>query len=203
MSSSTRSSSPPSATHAFLTQNFTNPFPCSHFFCAYEVAQSPHKNSMSGANTRSVLARFGDNNWEKGEDFVKTFYVKKLVWEMEGSLSACWMTCSGFRLRYDHIAKVVQSRMANYFQISPPLVFSYRLSFSPTTESYRLEFEFEESLPRKTASIFKEGIGHESNEAANQEKQIFLLCQISPSALSTRDLGTRLDKNKTVMASKN
>ena len=35
-----------------------------------------------------VLARFGDNNWEKGEDFVKTFYVKKLVWEMEGSLSA-------------------------------------------------------------------------------------------------------------------
>ena len=43
---------------------------------------------MSGANTRSVLARFGDNNWKKGEDFVKTFYVKKLVWEKEGSLSA-------------------------------------------------------------------------------------------------------------------
>ena len=43
---------------------------------------------MWGANTKSVLARFGDNNWEKGEDFVKTFYVKKLVWEMEGSLSA-------------------------------------------------------------------------------------------------------------------
>ena len=43
---------------------------------------------MSGANNRSVLARFGDNNWEKGEDVVKTFYVKKLVWEMEGRLSA-------------------------------------------------------------------------------------------------------------------
>ena len=43
---------------------------------------------MSGANTRSALARFGDNNWEKGEDFGKTFYVKKLVCEMEGSLSA-------------------------------------------------------------------------------------------------------------------
>ena len=42
---------------------------------------------MSGADTRSVLARFGDNNWEKGENFVETFYVKKLVWEMEGSLS--------------------------------------------------------------------------------------------------------------------
>ena len=36
------------------------------------------------------------------------------------------------------------------------------------------------------------GIGQESNGAANQEKQIFLLCQISPSASSTRDLGTRL-----------
>ena len=43
---------------------------------------------MWGANTRNVLARFGDNNWEKGEDFLKTFYVEKLVWEMEGSLSA-------------------------------------------------------------------------------------------------------------------
>ena len=42
---------------------------------------------MSGANTRSVLARFGDNNWEEREEFVKTFYVKKLVWEMDGSLS--------------------------------------------------------------------------------------------------------------------
>ena len=42
---------------------------------------------MWGANTRSVLARFGDNNWEKGEDFEKTFYAKKLVWEVEGSLS--------------------------------------------------------------------------------------------------------------------
>ena len=65
-------------------------------------------------------------------------------------------------------------------------------SFSPTAEISRLELEFEESLPRKTASIFKEGIGQESNGTANQEKQIFLLCQISPSASSTRDLGTRL-----------
>ena len=57
-------------------------------FCAYEVAQSLHENSMWGANTRGVLARFDDTSWEKGEDFVKTVYVKKLVWEMEGSLSA-------------------------------------------------------------------------------------------------------------------
>ena len=65
-------------------------------------------------------------------------------------------------------------------------------SFSPTAEIPRLELEFEESLRRKTASIFQEGIGQESNGAANQEKQIFLLCQISPSASSTRDLGARL-----------
>ena len=114
---------------------------------------------------------------------------------MEWSLSARWMTCLGFRKRYGHVAKVVQSRMANYFQNSPPLVFSYRLSFSRTAEISRLELEFEECLPRKTASIFKEGIGQESNEAyickklkneaANQEKQIFLLCQISSSASST------------------
>ena len=58
------------------------------FFCAYEVAQSPHENSMWRANTRSVLASLGDNNWEKGEDFVKTCWVKNLVWEMEESLSA-------------------------------------------------------------------------------------------------------------------
>ena len=47
-------------------------------------------------------------------------------------------------------------------------------SFSPTAEISRLELEVEESLPRKTASIFKEGIGQESNGAANQEKQIFI-----------------------------
>ena len=65
-------------------------------------------------------------------------------------------------------------------------------SFSPTAEISRLELELGENLPLKIASIFKEGIGQESNGAANQEKQIFLLCQISPSASSTKDLGTRL-----------
>ena len=54
------------------------PLPLFAAFCACEVAQSSHHVvHMSGANTRSVLARFGSNNWEKGEDFVKTFYIKK------------------------------------------------------------------------------------------------------------------------------
>ena len=83
--------------------------------------------------------------------------------------------------------------MANYFQSFLLASFPIGFSFSPTAEISRLELEFEESLPRITASIFKEGIGQESNVAANQEKQISLLCQISPSASSTRDLGTRLE----------
>ena len=43
-------------------------------------------------------------------------------------------------------------------------------SFSPTAGITRLELEFEERLPRK---IFKEGVGQESNGAANQEKNKF------------------------------
>ena len=50
---------------------------------------------MSGANTRTVLAKFCDNNWEKGNYFVKTFFVKKPVWEIEGSARTRWMTCLG------------------------------------------------------------------------------------------------------------
>ena len=84
--------------------------------------------------------------------------------------------------------------MANYFQTFLLSSFLIGFSFSPTAEISMLELEFEESLSRKTASIFKEGIGQESNRAANQEKQTFLVCQISPSASSTRDLGTRLGR---------
>ena len=86
----------------FFDTKLYKPLPLFIFFCAYKVAQSLHENSRWGANTRSILARFGDNNWEKGEDFVKTFYVKKLVWEMEGSLSAR----TGWRVKwYDLVAK--------------------------------------------------------------------------------------------------
>ena len=80
--------------------------------------------------------------------------------------------------------------MASYFQIFPPLVFSYRLFIFTN----RGNFQARTWVWRKFAAEnrVKEGIGQESNGAANQEKQIFLLCQISPSASSTRDLGTRL-----------
>ena len=78
------------------------PLPLFAFFCAYEVAQSPHENSMSGANTRSVLVRFGDNNWEKGEDFVN-FLRQKTCVEDGGELERAR---AGWRVkRYDHVAK--------------------------------------------------------------------------------------------------
>ena len=75
--------------HMLFDTKLYKPLPLfTFFFWDYEVAQSLHENSMLRTNTRSVLARFGDNNWEKGKDFVKTFCLKKLVWEMEGNLSA-------------------------------------------------------------------------------------------------------------------
>ena len=57
------------------------------------------------------------------------------------------------------------------------LSFFYRRFFLPTAEISRLELEVKESLPRKPALSFKEGIAQESNGAANQEKQISLPCR--------------------------
>ena len=80
---------------------------------------------MWGANTRSVLARFGANNWEKGEDFVKNFYVKKLVWEMEGSLSA--RARAGGRVKwYDHVAK--SELRENFAKVAKILLLSQKYS---------------------------------------------------------------------------
>ena len=61
----------------YLPHVLYKPLPLFAFFWAYEVAQSPHEKTMSGANTRSVLARFGDNNWKKGGGFCKNFLRQK------------------------------------------------------------------------------------------------------------------------------
>ena len=106
---------------------------------------------------------------------------------MEGSLSAPWMMCLGFRYWYDHVAKVVRSRMANYFQISPPFVFSYRLFIFSNRGNFQVGTWVRRKFAAENRVNFQRGIGQESNGAANQEKQIFLLSQISPSASSTRD----------------
>ena len=94
---------------------------------------------------------------------------------MEGSLSACWMACLGFR----NGTILLQKLFNPEWQITPKcfLLSSFLIgfSFSPTAEISSLEFEFEENLLRKTTSIFKEGIGQESNGAANQEKHFLTL----------------------------
>ena len=97
-----RAQAPISHTCFFDTKLY-KPLPLFAFFCAYRVAQSSHENSIWGANTRSLLARFGSNNWEKGEDFVKTFYIKKTCVGDGGELESAR---AGWRVkRYDHVAK--------------------------------------------------------------------------------------------------
>ena len=81
--------------------------------------------------------------------------------------------------------------LPNFFLLSSFLI---GFSFSLTVEKSSPRKVSAEDVPRKT---FKEEIGQESNGAANQEIQIFLLCQISPSASSTRDLETRLSEDAT------
>ena len=83
--------------------------------------------------------------------------------------------------------------MANYFQIFSPLVFSYRVFIFANRGNFQARTSSWDWRKFAAENRVKEGIGQESNGAANQEKQIFLLCQISPSASSTRDMGTRLD----------
>ena len=57
---------------------------------------------MWGANTRSVLARFGDNNWDKG-GFCKNFLRQKTCVGEGGELER---PRAGWRVkRYDHVAK--------------------------------------------------------------------------------------------------
>ena len=85
---------------------------------------------------------------------------------MEGSLSARWMTCLGFRW-YVHVAKVVQSRMTNHFQIFSPLVFSYRLFFFTNRGNFQVRILVRRKFAAENRGNFQEGIGQESNGAAN------------------------------------
>ena len=61
--------------HFWNNKTLQTPPPIRSFFFAYKVAQSLDENNMSGVNTTSFLARFGDNKQEKGEGFVKPFNV--------------------------------------------------------------------------------------------------------------------------------
>lgn len=51
------------------------------WFNFFEIAQSPHENNMSEAHTKSVLVRFCNNSWKKGNDFLRLCRIKKHVGE--------------------------------------------------------------------------------------------------------------------------
>ena len=70
------------------------------------------------------------------------------VFEMEGSLSASWMTCLGFRYGTIMLQKLFRQITSKFFLLSSFLI---GFSFSLTAEISRLELEFEERLPWKTA----------------------------------------------------
>ena len=174
---------------------------------------------MSGANTRSVLARFGDSSWEKGEDFVKTFYVKKLVWEMEGSLSAralddVWNYT--IMLRKANWDKTSYCRKSFWKQIWPSCRKSLSTSFCVCLVSWKQwNLEIRANIPKSCRRLVV-SLLYASKSAlvalAFTAPNLCWACalaspvtfltgdhamqigfgQISPSASSTRDLGRRL-----------
>ena len=116
---------------------------------------------------------------------------------MEGSLSARWMTCWDLGNGTIMLQKLFQSRMANYFHIFPPLVFSYRLFFFTNRENFQVRTWVWRKFAAEIRVNFQRGDWAGVKWSSQSKKQIFLLCQISPSASSTRDLGTRLAVNGT------
>ena len=60
---------------------------------------------------------------------------------------------------------IVKSRMANYFQIFPPLVFSYRLFFFTNRGNFQVRTWVWRKFAAENRVNFKEGIGQESNGA--------------------------------------
>ena len=103
--------------------------------------------------------------------------------------------------RYDHVAIVVQCRMANYFQIFPPLAFSYWLFFFT---NYRGNFQVSyrtwvkkvcRGKPRK---ISKRGLDRSQMEQPiKKSKFSYFTRSRLHAASSTRDLGTRLSEDAT------
>ena len=166
------------------------------------VVIAKYRLNASGIGSRHAVfvRRLGDlvsaKKCEQGEGFVK-FCAKKACVGDGGELERALDDVFGIKVTVRSCCKscpIPNGKLLPNLSSSRLFLSSFLIGFScsPTAEITRLELEFEESLPRKTASIFKEGIGQESNGAANQENQIFLLCQISPSASSTGDLETRL-----------
>ena len=95
------------------TKTLQTPPPFAVFSCAYEVAQSPHENNMSGANTGSVLARFYDKQLGEGEGFCKNLLRQK--------------TCVGYGVSS---CKELTSLSDHLCLILPTIYISFRSTFN-------------------------------------------------------------------------
>ena len=115
-----------SPTYIFDTTKLYKPLPlfAIFFIWAYEVAQSPQENSMSGTNTRSGLARFHELVGRRGRILEKLFTSKKLCMRWSGA----WARVrAGWRVkRYDHVAKS-ESRQ-NFAKVAKILRLSQKYS---------------------------------------------------------------------------
>ena len=69
-------------------KNLHKPFP---WFAVLNTCQKSLILCMK-TKCHKLIPKVG-SNWELGDDFVKICMVKKHMWEMEGSLSMCWVTC--------------------------------------------------------------------------------------------------------------
>ena len=79
---------------------------------------------MWGANDRSVLARFGDNNRENGGGFCKNFLRQKTCVGDGGELE---LARAGCRVkRYDHVAK--SELRQNFVKVAKILLLSQKYS---------------------------------------------------------------------------
>ena len=96
---------------------------------------------MSGANTISVLARFCDNNWERGKYFVKTFFRQKTcvgeggereralddVFGIWVTVRSCWEKLIKTKLckkslKSPTIAKVLENKFRQVVEKPPDLI---------------------------------------------------------------------------------
>ena len=116
------SSSPPSPTQVFWRKKFLqNPPPSPNCYRQISLKRSPH-----AVFVRRLGNLVSAKKSEQGEGFVK-FCIKKHLWEMGAWARAGWRVWdlgNGTIM----LQKLFNPEiMANYFQIFPPLVFSYWL----------------------------------------------------------------------------
>ena len=86
--------------------------------------------------------------------------------------------------------------MANYFQILPPLVFSYRLFIFTNRGNFQSRTWVWRKFVAENCVNFQREDWTGVKWSSQSRKINFLTLQILPSASSTRDLGTRLGERE-------